>query len=399
MKRTIVFLLISMLSCLYLFSQTDTDPKTYKKYLNVVVWGNKTKAQRLIDKGYNLDAKDSDGKTILMYCLKSNNTAFAEYFIDQGANVNEADSFGNTCLHYALENTNNKNIVYRLIDKGANPDAVNHQNYSPFHFSILFACGKLPFYFIEKGVNYKRITALNENALHLSIEAGCDTLTRYLLKQNINLYLQDVKGITPLIQACRFRQAETAIELIKLGADVNSKDLYGNAPLNYTIWNFDTLAFRALLALGADVDNPSFIKAAAEMENQTFIRELLLKGASDSLPGKTHDDLYNLGLVHYVKADIDSTKEAKIKNLQQSMSCFKSARLYYKKRENELMLAYTGEILTQMIEAALTGYVAEDESEVEREYNYMSRQIQKCGNWIKVVTATIENIDLEKAGT
>lgn len=387
MKTVITSLLIALITLSSAFSQAVEKSVYYDKYYQCVYWNNKSKAEKLIEKGYSIDSRNDAGMTILMYCLKTNNIDFAEFFIDAGANLNLADTAGNYCLHYAIENCTDEKIVYKLIEKGAKPDVVNKQNYSPFHFSILFACPTLPFYFIQKGVNYKRITALNENALHMSLEAGCDTLTSFLLDQNINMHLADNNGNTPLLLALKYGNTRFASRLIDMGADVDVVDQEGNSCLYYSIVNHDSANMASLLSLGAEViqknDRPSLVMVAADVENTYAIEKLLRKGVSDSLPCIIHEDYYNTGLILSVKAGMAGEDSVKIRFYKESISKFREAKALYNKRIDELFAIYTGETILDMFAAGsalITGYYYEmsDSDATKAEIDYYKERVLLC---------------------
>ena len=391
MKRLYTLLIFSFLVFPVLDAQLDSSTKAYNKYYRSLINNYQSRVQRLIKKGYDINAKNETGETILLTSLKRNKPDFAKLLINSGADVTISDTYGNTCLHYAIENCTDKSIVKTLVEKGADPDAVNKQQYSPFHFSILFACPELPFYFIKKGVNYKRITALNENGLHLAMEAGCDTVTSFLLTKNINLYLQDNRGLTPLLAALYYGHPEHASKLIDMGADVNMYDQYNNTPLFYAIANQDTLNFHKLINNGAEITNGpggrSLIAAAADNENTHFLKVLLMSGANDSLPGNTHEEYYNLGLVMSVKAELDSCDTCRVRKLEESIDTFMEAKRLYQKEVNELTEAYATEAFYEFLAIGseiLTGvYLGEGNTDaIKAEIDYYKKRIAQCDKQI-----------------
>lgn len=392
MKRILVFLLLCCFTLGTVFSQAVEKTAYYTKYYNCVFWNNKKRAQRLIDKGYSIDSRSEEGISILMYCLKTDNEEWAEFFIDAGADMNLADPNGNTPLHYAVENTDNHALIKKMVEKGASPDVPNNQLYTPFHYSILFACPDLPFYFIEQGVNYKRITAINENAVHLSLEAGCDTLTNYLLKQNINLFLKDNNGNTPLITALHYRRVEQASQLIDLGADVNMKDGEGLSCLFLAIANLDTVNFEKMLDVGVKLDEDTLLlRQATEVENKTMIRDLLKHGVSDSLSGTRHEDYYDRGLVYWVKAENTTTDEKKIAFFKRSIQEFNDAKILYRRNINNLELDIVGkELMVFLFDDE--GYSnAYDQLRIERDY-YLE-QIRKCNRYLTALKDSLEKME------
>ena len=81
MKRILLFLSLSLLGILYVYPQTSEID--YKKYKKCIDQDKTAKAQKLIIKGYNINSRDSDGKTPLLYCLQQNKVDFARFFLSQ----------------------------------------------------------------------------------------------------------------------------------------------------------------------------------------------------------------------------------------------------------------------------------------------------------------------------
>jgi ankyrin repeat protein len=61
--------------------------------------------QLILDRGADINAKDDEGKTALMFALESKNQYIAEYLLEQGADVSIKDNAGNTTLMYAQEHS------------------------------------------------------------------------------------------------------------------------------------------------------------------------------------------------------------------------------------------------------------------------------------------------------
>ena len=102
MKRILLFLSLSLLGILYVYPQTSEID--YKKYIKCINQNNTARAQKLITKGYDINSRDTDGKTPLLYCLQLNKVNFARFFLNAGANVNEEDDCGFTPLQHATRN-------------------------------------------------------------------------------------------------------------------------------------------------------------------------------------------------------------------------------------------------------------------------------------------------------
>ena len=65
------------------------------------------------------NVKDNDGETVLyQYAVKKGNKEIVERLLQKGADVNLRDKFGITALMRAVS-SNHKEIIERLLQKGA----------------------------------------------------------------------------------------------------------------------------------------------------------------------------------------------------------------------------------------------------------------------------------------
>ena len=88
--------------------------------------GNFEKVKLLIEKGADIDAKDNDGVTALMYVSRAGDLEIAKYLLENGADINAKDSkWGYTALIYAAEYVNLE-IVQFLIESGADVNIKNN---------------------------------------------------------------------------------------------------------------------------------------------------------------------------------------------------------------------------------------------------------------------------------
>jgi ankyrin repeat protein len=275
-----VIILIAIVTGLQ--AQTDKDFKKFSKFIQM---NNTEKVLKLIDKGKNINAQDDMGKTPLLYSLELGKADFAEIFINAGANINIYDVNMNGCLHYSIEHCRGTDIIYKLIDMGADINLRNTKLYTPFHFSILYKCPEIPFYLIKKGADYKTITLAGENAIHLAVEAGCDTLLSFLMKQGLDYNLVDKNGNTPFMVAISNNETDIAYELMDLGVDINIADVGGNTPLLIAIKRDQDELAGKLMDMGADVnaaDNTGNTPLlVAVKKNQISIAEKLINKGAD----------------------------------------------------------------------------------------------------------------------
>jgi ankyrin repeat protein len=87
----------------------------------------------------------------------------------------------------------------------------------------------------DKEINFYENKENGWTALQWAVVKGNNDMVRYLVKHraDINAPAETDMNQTPLILAINFNRVATAKLLVELGADVNIKDDFGAAPLNY----------------------------------------------------------------------------------------------------------------------------------------------------------------------
>jgi hypothetical protein len=96
---------------------------------------NENQANILIQKGADLNQKNTNGQTPLHLAVDEGLEKICELLLEKGADVNSQDSQKNTPLHYAV-NSKNKNIATLLLKYGAKIDLKNNIGTSPVHLAM-----------------------------------------------------------------------------------------------------------------------------------------------------------------------------------------------------------------------------------------------------------------------
>lgn len=178
-----------------------------------------------------IDEIDKKGVTSLMHAIKTANDWSCRKLLENGANVNAKDSEGWTPLMYAVRYQNNTQLVKLLLDHGANVDIKNNYNISavtiaakysenPEIVSLLFSksgrsenemLGALVYAIIGFSQNEEiRLAKLN-----LFLNAGV----------RVNRFY---RGKTPLMYAAEYSPSEKVIDaLLEHGANPAAKNADG----------------------------------------------------------------------------------------------------------------------------------------------------------------------------
>ena len=156
---------------------------------------------------------NSIGKTsTLGYACYKGLCDIVDILLENGADVNHRDECGRTPLYIALSN-GNPIIVRKLLDTGADVNAVDNDNCTCIHnYSITLEC-------LDIVLCYGGLNLINKQddygytPLHIAIQAGNIAIIPRLLDCCADPNIPDMKGITPLEYA-KSTEFTEVIELI-----------------------------------------------------------------------------------------------------------------------------------------------------------------------------------------
>uniref|UniRef100_A0A1B6FN48 Uncharacterized protein n=1 Tax=Cuerna arida TaxID=1464854 RepID=A0A1B6FN48_9HEMI len=113
----------------------DVDVKTKNNDtpLHTAVKNNNlSMVQLLIERGAYINSKNYKGNTPLHYAVHFKDLSIIDFLLVQGADINAANNKRETALHFAANIEHGKDIVERLLNGGANVDAMNIKGQHPF---------------------------------------------------------------------------------------------------------------------------------------------------------------------------------------------------------------------------------------------------------------------------
>lgn len=105
--------------------EQDLIGAAYQGQLHVV--------KRLIDGGVNIEARDENGYTALLWAAYNGNAALLNYLVASGAYIDAVSNDGYTALMLA-SSLGRTGTVKLLLSKGANRDLVSHDGYTAMDF-------------------------------------------------------------------------------------------------------------------------------------------------------------------------------------------------------------------------------------------------------------------------
>ncbi|UDQ97047.1 ankyrin repeat domain-containing protein [Lentisphaerota bacterium WC36G] len=114
------------------------DDSRFECHLLIAIESNDYQlAQKMLDLGYNINYKNSIGRTALFYSATRNkNLTAVKFLVNKGADLETKDKWGYTALFFAARYKNNGKIIKYLIKSGADIETRSNLHYTPLMFAI-----------------------------------------------------------------------------------------------------------------------------------------------------------------------------------------------------------------------------------------------------------------------
>ena len=218
--------------------------------------------------------RDSDGNTIVHYCVRMQNESAVRECIKKGIPVSVQNNAGKTPLDIALEDSGDEKSVAIAADLIMAGAETNDSQFSYFQTAVS-----------ERNFNYR--FGDGQTPLHIAAIQHHKSIARYLLANGAHTSAQDITGATPLHEAVRYGDIDIAKALLESGADVNAEDNLGKTPVMLVIPEDKREAmYRILIEHAADVAKKdaygdTVLHTATMTSLAPSILELLVAGGAD----------------------------------------------------------------------------------------------------------------------
>jgi len=193
-----------------LFGLNSVLAQQFEAIANAVIEKDSTKIEQLLQSGVDINTHHlTSGTTVLMIASSYYYYGdMVEFLISKGADVNLKDSEGKTALLWASSNSLENAKI--LISNGAKVNEAANDGMTPFIQATLgISSGKVPIEMCEllrkNGANInaelKRQSALRWTALHYASANGDAELVKYLIKHGASVNKSTGEGSSPLFLA------------------------------------------------------------------------------------------------------------------------------------------------------------------------------------------------------
>ncbi|RYP70200.1 hypothetical protein DL771_005587 [Monosporascus sp. 5C6A] len=160
--------------------------------------GHKEIVQLLLDKGAEIDAKDSNSRTPLSWAAEKGHKEIVQLLLDKGAEIDSKDKiYSQTPLSWAARNRH-KEIVQLLLDRGAEIDSKDNNSRTPLSWAAGNGHKEIVQLLLDSGAEANSKDEDGRTPLSWAATNGYESVIKQLLEKEENFKVKDDSDRTPL---------------------------------------------------------------------------------------------------------------------------------------------------------------------------------------------------------
>jgi len=211
--------------------------------------------QGLLKEGVDINARDDNGVSSLMYAAYYGKSVIVKYLLENGADVNIAQKgIGDTALYMAAQRPDGLELVRMLIEHNADVNKVCSDGSTPLIIASQMGHTDIVKYLHEDGADVNAKLEGGGTPLHLAAQGGHLKICGYLMDKGaiVDAKMDDLR--TPLHIAAYRGRYEVSDLLVKHGADVNASAVRNTRPLHMAAYVGSLDIVKSLANNGADIN-------------------------------------------------------------------------------------------------------------------------------------------------
>lgn len=254
------------------------------------------------DNFLDINEKDNEGRTSLIYALSQGYKDIATILIDAGADLNIVDKLNKmSSLHYGVM-LQDIEIVRNIVKRKADYSLKDEQGRTALHYAVFLGYWDIALYLINIGQDIFTRNKQELSLLHTVSIHGDNNFIEELIKRGVKINTFDNNENTPLHYAALHDNAYTIYFLIKKGALIDHSNNEGETPLHYAALRGNNDCVEALLSLDADINKTnikgeSALHYSIKSKNKNTMITLLKNGIHTNICS------YNGTALHYAVHD------------------------------------------------------------------------------------------------
>jgi ankyrin repeat protein len=198
----------------------------------------------------HIDARDTNGLTLLSLAAKMGHEAVVQLLLNRGAEKETKDSYGQTPLWRAAEN-GHKAVVQLLLSRGAEKDTKDNYGRTPLWLAARKGHKDVVQLLLDWGARETKDES-GQTPLSWAAEMGNEAVVKLLLDKGAEKDTKDNYGQTPLWLAARKGHKDVVQLLLDWGAEKETKDNYGRTLLSWAAETGNEAVVKLLLDKGAE---------------------------------------------------------------------------------------------------------------------------------------------------
>lgn len=221
--------------------------KNDEEIITTIFNDDKNKFETILNSRNNIDFKDKNNKTSLMYASICSSFNIINLLIEKNVDINEKNNYGDTALIFAVQN-NLLDVVNLLLKNGADVNTKENGNWTP----LMYATSKeITESLIKNGA---KLEYDNESALMIATIKNEKDVAKVLIENGANVNYKTKYGQTPLMYASSKNAKEILELLIKNGADINAINSLNRTALIEAVINNSKEAVEILIKNKSNLD-------------------------------------------------------------------------------------------------------------------------------------------------